>query len=403
MRDMKREPGWMRRLRIAVVAVATAAAVWPAAAGAATLPGLPGWTGSTPWWNNVEHWLGTVGWNLPTGGTPVPPKPTPTPTATPSPTVTPTPPGGGGGGGGGGSPGRGTTFSGTYTGSAGSRAYRGYVPSSYVAGQALPLVVVLHGCTQSAQIMQSLTRFSELAESRHFIVVFPEQPSSANQQKCWNFFQDAHAHRGSGEPSLIAGITTWVQQHYTVDSHRTYVAGLSAGGAMSSVMGATYPDLYAAIGVGSGCEYAATATCAGYKSADPGQAGKAAYTAMGQFARPLPVIAFEGDKDTTVPPVNADQLISQWQLTADLADDATANGSVPVASLKTVQGQVPGGESYTQTVYGDAQGNELMQSWLVHGMGHAWSGGCSCQKYSDPTGPDETAAMYAFFMSHPMP
>jgi poly(hydroxyalkanoate) depolymerase family esterase len=251
--------------------------------------------------------------------------------------------------------------------------------------------------------MQSLTRFSELAESRHFIVVYPEQPSSANQQKCWNFFQDAQAHRGSGEPSLIAGITTWVQDHYSVDPNRTYVAGLSAGGAMASVMGATYPDLYAAIGVGSGCEYAATATCAGYKSADPAQAAKAAYAEMGPRARPLPVIAFEGDKDTTVPPVNAQQLISQWQLTADMADDATANGSVPIAPLKTVEGQVPGGRSYTETVYGDAKGDELMQSWLVHGMGHAWSGGCSCESYADPTGPDETAAMYAFFQAHPMP
>jgi poly(hydroxyalkanoate) depolymerase family esterase len=396
MRDMKRqsaERAWTRRLRMMCVVIAAAVMVWPAAAGAATLPGLPGWTGTTPWWTNVEQWLGTIGWKLPAGGHPVPPKPAPSPAPSPS----PSPPGGGG------AAGKGTTFSGNYTGSAGTRAYRGYVPSTYVAGQALPLVVVLHGCTQSAQIMSSLTRFSELAESRHFIVVYPEQPSSANQQKCWNFFQDAHAHRGSGEPSLIAGITKWVQGHYAVDPHRTYVAGLSAGGAMASVMGATYPDLYAAIGVGSGCEYGATATCAGYKSADPAQAGKAAYGAMGQFARPLPVIAFEGDKDTTVPPVNAEQLITQWQLTADLADDATANGSVPVASLKTVQGQVPGGESYTETIYGDAQGNELMQSWLVHGMGHAWSGGCSCESYADPKGPDETAAMYAFFTAHPMP
>jgi poly(3-hydroxybutyrate) depolymerase len=194
-----------------------------------------------------------------------------------------------------------------------------------------------------------------------------------------------------------------VQDHYTVDPHRTYVTGLSAGGAMASVMGATYPDLYAAVGVGSGCEYAATATCAGYKSADPAQAGKAAHAAMGDSARPMPVITFQGDKDSTVPPVNAEQLISQWLVTADLADDGALNGSVPVAPVKTVDGQVPGGRSYRERIYDDAAGQELVQSWIVHGMGHAWSGGCSCQSYADPTGPDETAAMYAFFAAHPMP
>jgi poly(hydroxyalkanoate) depolymerase family esterase len=297
----------------------------------------------------------------------------------------------------------GTSFSGSYTGPAGTRAYRGYLPSTYVEGKALPLVVVLHGCTQSADSIQRLTRFDELAESRGFITVYPEQPPSENRQKCWNFFQAAHIKRGAGEPSLIAGITTWVQQHYSVDPRRTYVAGLSAGGAMASVMGATYPDLYAAIGVGSGCEYAATAACAGYQSADPVQAGKDAYAAMGSFARMLPVIAFEGDKDTTVPPVNAVQLIAQWQLTSDLADDAAANGSIPGSPVRIEDGQVPGGRAYTVSTYGDGRGNDLLQSWLVHGMGHAWSGGCSCESYADPQGPDETAAMYDFFAAHPMP
>jgi poly(hydroxyalkanoate) depolymerase family esterase len=297
----------------------------------------------------------------------------------------------------------GATMSGTYSGSAGSRTYTGYVPSSYAKGTAMPLVVVLHGCTQSADVIRQLTRFDQLAEARGFIAVFPEQPSSANSTKCWNFFQDANIHRGSGEPALIAGITNDVQKRYTVDPRRIYVTGLSAGGAMASVMGATYPDLFAAIGVGSGCEYAAGAACAGYQSADPAQAAKAAYAAMGSAARPIPVIAFQGDKDTTVPPVNGDQLISQWQKTADLADDKAANGSVPVAAAKTDQGQAAGGRAYTVRSYDDAHGGELLQYWLVSGMAHAWSGGCSCESYSDPQGPDESAAMYDFFAKHPMP
>jgi poly(hydroxyalkanoate) depolymerase family esterase len=364
-----------RAPRIALALLVGAIVAWPATAAAATLPGLPWWTGTTPWWTKLPGWP-----TLP-GGTPAP---------TPPPT-------------GGGTPGKGTSFSGTYTNAAGSRAYRGYVPSTYKAGTPAPLVVVLHGCTESADVIRQLTRFDALAEAKGFLVVFPEQPQSANYLHCWNFFQDAHMHRGTGEPSLIAGITDWVRQHYSVDSRRIYVTGLSAGGAMASVMGATYPDVYAAIGVGSGCEYAATATCAGYQSADPTAAAQAAYKEMGTRARPMPVIAFEGDKDTTVPPVNADQLIELWQLTADLADDASANGSISATPTSTVEGHVPNGRSYTVRYYADAQAHELVQYWVVHGMSHAWSGGCSCQSYAEPQGPDATAAMYAFFVNHPMP
>jgi poly(hydroxyalkanoate) depolymerase family esterase len=264
-------------------------------------------------------------------------------------------------------------------------------------------VVSLHGCTESADQFRQLTRWDSLAEAKGFIVVFPQQSANNNQMKCWDFFQTAQMKRDAGEPLLIAGITRWVQDHYTIDAHRTFVDGLSAGGAMSSVMAATYPDLYAAAGIGSGCEYAATATCAGYKSSDPVAAGQQAYAAMGSHARVMPVILFEGDKDTTVPPINAQQLVQQWQITDDLADDATANGSIPVQPTGVVPGQVPNGHAYTDTNYADGGHAELIQSWLVAGMGHAWSGGCSCEQYADPAGPDETAAMYAFFVNHPLP
>jgi poly(hydroxyalkanoate) depolymerase family esterase len=368
-----------------LVAIAGATAVAPAAGSAATLPGLPTWTGTTAWWTTLLPRLSNVGWTLPSGGIPQPPSTGGTGTS-PSSGAT-----------------AGSTFSGTFTNSAGSRGYSGYVPSGYRKGTAVPLVVVLHGCTQSADVIRQATRFDQLAEAKGFLVVFPEQPSSANYQKCWNFFQDAHMHRGSSEPSLIAGITQQVKDDYTVDPRRVYVTGLSAGGAMASVMGATYPDVYAAIGVGSGCEYDASATCAGYKSTDPATAAKAAYAEMGSRARPLPVIDFQGDADTTVPAINADQLVQQWLLTDDMADDGVANGSIPTTAASSTAGQVPNGRSYTIRHYNDAQGHDLLDYWVVHGMSHAWSGGCSCEQYADPTGPDATAAMYAFFMSHPMP
>jgi poly(hydroxyalkanoate) depolymerase family esterase len=285
--------------------------------------------------------------------------------------------------------------------SAGSMTYKGYVPTSYKRGTAMPLVVALHGCTQSADDFSKLTHWDKVAEAKGFIVVFPEQSTDRNQLKCWNFFQAAHMQRGSGEPSLIAGVTKWVQDHYTVDAKRIYVNGLSAGGAMSSVMAATYPDLYAAAGIGSGCEYAAGAACAGYKGADPTQAGNQAYQAMGQYHRPMPVIVFQGDQDTTVPPINAQQIVQQWLVTDDLADDGVANGSIP-SSPSGVRSDRSATRVCTVTSYADGHSGQLIESWLVAGMTHAWSGGDATQKYSDAAGPDETGAMYAFFMAHPM-
>jgi poly(hydroxyalkanoate) depolymerase family esterase len=297
----------------------------------------------------------------------------------------------------------GTLSTGDYTGPEGAQHYELYIPSSYNAGTAMPLVVALHGCTQTADGFRLLTRWDTVAEAKGFMVLLPEQDPNSNKQKCWNFFQDGHMHRSAGEPARIAAVTNYVKSHYAVDPRRVYAAGLSAGGAMASVMAATYPDLYAAIGIGSGCEYASGAPCAGYKSADPVTAAQQAYKEMGAQARPMPFIAFEGDQDTTVPPVNADQLVQQWLLTDDMADDGTANDSVPNVPATTNEGQAPGGESYTVRTYNDKDQGELAEYWVVHGMGHAWSGGDGSQSYSDPAGPDESAAMYAFFASHPGP
>jgi poly(hydroxyalkanoate) depolymerase family esterase len=292
---------------------------------------------------------------------------------------------------------------GDYTGPAGSQHYELYVPSTYQAGTAVPLVVALHGCTQSATQFRELSQWDKLAEAKGFIVLFPEQDPGSNQFKCWNFFKGEHMKRGAGEPAKIAAATESIEQQYTIDPHRVYVNGLSAGGAMSSVMASTYPDIFAAVGIGSGCEYAATAACAGYKSSDPVAAGQSAYQMMGAQAHVMPFIVFEGDADTTVPPVNADQVVEQWQVTNDWIDDGADNGSVPRAPTGITQGTATGGRAYTVSSYSDAHTGPLGEYWLVHGMNHAWSGGSSSQSYADPAGPDETAAMYAFFMAHPAP
>jgi poly(hydroxyalkanoate) depolymerase family esterase len=290
-----------------------------------------------------------------------------------------------------------------YTNGAGTLPYAVYIPSTYVAGTQVPLIVALHGCTQSAERFRQLTRFDELAEQKNFIVVFPEQPSDANRFNCWNFFSDAHMKRGAGEPSMLAGIAQTVRDQYNVDPHRIYVAGLSAGGAMATVLSVTYPDIFAASGVQSGCEYAATAACAGYKSADPEAAARQAYAAMGSNARIVPAIILQGDKDKTVPPVNGKQLVQQWLATDDWVDDGSRNHSIPAWPAGVRHGAVPNGRSYTVSNYSDGHGRTIVQYWLVHGMEHAWSGGCACQPHSDPSGPDASSAMYDFFMSHPAP
>jgi poly(hydroxyalkanoate) depolymerase family esterase len=314
--------------------------------------------------------------------------------------------GSGGSSGGGGStspttlPGQLTTAS--YTNSSGTLSYQLYVPSTYKPGTAMPLVVALHGCTQTADVFRQLSGWDTEAESKGFIVLFPQQSSSRNSEGCWNWFESADMQRGSGEPSIIDGMVTTVEHQYSVDTQRVYVAGFSAGGAMANVMAATYPDVFAAVGVGSGCEYNGL-PCVGAAGPAATQTGQEAYQAMGTYARVMPAIVFQGDADDIVAPANAPLIVQEWQVTDNYVKDGAPNGAIPTAATSTVNDTSSGGQSYTVTTYGDGQGGDLIEYWLIHGMNHAWSGGSSTEQYADPSGPSETAAMYAFFSSHPLP
>jgi poly(hydroxyalkanoate) depolymerase family esterase len=266
-----------------------------------------------------------------------------------------------------------------YANGAGSRPYKLYIPNCY-RGQALPLIVMLHGCKQSPDDFAAGTRMNQLAEEQGFLVAYPGQPSSANPSKCWNWFSAGDQRRDSGEPSLIAGITRQIMRDFALDPSRVYVAGLSAGGAAAAIMGSAYPDLYTAIGVHSGL------ACGAAKNVS------SAFAAMRQGGpllvdgakRPVPTIVFHGDRDNTVNPINGDHVIAQSKSAAKL------NSSVS-------HGRSAGGIDYTRTVQTDPSGRPILEQWVLHGAGHAWSGGSPAGSYTDPRGPDASREMLRFF------
>jgi len=275
----------------------------------------------------------------------------------------------------------------TYSSPAGSRAYRLFIPSGYQE-RPLPLVVMLHGCTQSPDDFAAGTRMNFIAEEHNCFVAYPAQPSQANQAKCWNWFRTADQQRGRGEPSLIAGITRQIMDDYSVDRKRVYVGGLSAGAAAAAVMGATYNDLYAAIGIHSGlaCGVATDLPSALVAMRQGGSDRKV----ISGDRPPVPTIVFHGDRDTTVHPNNGGQILEQSVKTT-------------TTQKKVHRGQIPGGHAYTRTIMSDGSGRGVLEHWNIHGAGHAWSGGSPAGSYTDPRGPDATREMLRFFLEHSLP
>jgi len=275
-------------------------------------------------------------------------------------------------------------IAGSYNHQHGTRPYKLYIPTRYAAGKALPLVVMLHGCTQDPDDFAAGTRMNRLAEERQCFVLYPAQTQSANQSRCWNWFKRAHQRRDKGEPAIIAGMTREIVQRHGIDARKVYVAGLSAGGAMAAVMGAAYPELYAAVGIHSGLPVGSAhdlpSAFAAMRGAPPARSSGAT------GGRIVPAIIFHGDRDATVHPSNGAQVASQCVNRDDKSIDVVVQ-----------RGQVPGGRAYTCTVHRDAAGRVVLEHWEVHGAGHAWFGGSARGSYTDPNAPDASREMMRFF------
>jgi poly(hydroxyalkanoate) depolymerase family esterase len=271
----------------------------------------------------------------------------------------------------------------SFTNDAGTRDYKLYVPTRY-HGQSLPLIVMLHGCTQDPDDFAAGTRMNAVAESNSCFVVYPSQAESANKSRCWNWFDEADQQRDKGEPSIIAGITREVIAQYHIDVKRVFVAGMSAGGAMAVIMAATYPELFAAVGSHSGMPY---------------RAAQSLYTALAAMNRgastlhPLqsagiPIIVFQGDKDSRVNPRNSDQILSQWM---------SSNPAPPAAAAISIETKESNGRTYQRTIYPGAVG-AAAELWMVEGAGHTWSGGNALASHTDSLGPDASIEMMRFFL-----
>ena len=289
-----------------------------------------------------------------------------------------------------------------YHGQAGSRPYFVYTPGNYRPGTPVPLLVMLHGCTQTAADFAAGTRMDELADADHFLVLYPQQTTLANPAACWNWFVPANQTRGRGEPAILAGIVETVEgntSQWTIDRSRVFVAGASAGAVMSVILGATYPDLFAAIGVAAGVEYPAGAT--GTSGLDPLKAGEMAYQAMGSYARMVPTVVFQGTADPVVAPINGDLVVQQWMQTDRLASHGRYDASFANPS-RIITASPPWSHPYIKRSWNDSAGHEVQEYWLAVGASHAWTGGSPDGTFTDPLGPNLSQTLYRFFLNHPM-
>jgi len=246
----------------------------------------------------------------------------------------------------------------------GSRNWLLFTPEKPAARPTV--VVMLHGCTQSAADFSRGTGMNDVAGARGWHVVWPEQIAEANSMRCWNWFEPGHQRAGAGEPEILAAVIADALHRIGAPEADVFIAGLSAGGAMAAVLAETHPGLMLAIGIHSGLPTGAATSMPAAMAAMRGGAGSPARVSG------VPMIVFHGDADKTVVPANGEAL----------------SGHI---AGRTTRGST-GGRRWT------LRAGRAGEFWQVEGLGHAWSGGRPAGSYTDPAGPDASAEMVRFFV-----
>jgi poly(hydroxyalkanoate) depolymerase family esterase len=271
--------------------------------------------------------------------------------------------------------------------------YKLFVPSSY-SGQPMPLVVMLHGCGQTASDFALGTGMNALAEQFQVLVLYPEQTADVHWNRCWNWYDPTHHRRGEGEPALIAGLTQHIAAEYAVDRERVAVAGLSSGAAMAVILGRTYPDLFSAVGCHSGLAHGSATDSAGALQAMRDGADPGMLADTGPLAG-VPTIVFHGDADTTVHRQNSTGVVRQ---SIESLAAHTPGGHAEVRVIEETGES--GGRAFTRHIHAAKSGIVLAEHWTVHDAGHAWSGGNRQGSYTDTRGPNASREMLRFFLKH---
>lgn len=268
--------------------------------------------------------------------------------------------------------------SGHFSHRAGARDYRLFIPSPR-PDRPRALIVMLHGCTQNPDDFARGTRMNALAAEYNALVLYPAQNRQANPQGCWNWFKHTHQRRERGEPAILSEMAKHIAQSHGVDPAHVYVAGLSAGGAMAAILATTHPDVFTAAGVHSGLAAGAARDLPGALAAMQGKGPVGVASANASNVR---MIVFHGDADATVHASNGDH-VAHAHRSGSSGDEQTRLDS--------------GGRSCTRRIHKDGSGKVLTEQWLIHGAGHAWSGGDPSGSYADARGPDASAEMLRFF------